>query len=70
MFPRNHSENFIENAVAEKDDIITEQEELLEERDSIINKQGDHIVGLTSEMEENDKYLDEIVDGKGEVRLH
>lgn len=59
-------ENFIENAVAEKDDIITEQEELLEERDSVINKQGDHIVGLTSEMEENDKYLDEIVDGKGE----
>ena len=53
--------------MAERDEIISEQEELLEERDSIINKQEGHIVGLKTEMEENDKYLNELVDGKGEV---
>lgn len=44
--------------------IITEQEELLEEREDIINKQDNQIVDLTNEMEENEKYLDELVDGK------
>ena len=47
--------------------IISEQEELLEERDSIITKQEGHIAGLETEREENDKYLSELVDGKGQV---
>ena len=46
--------------------IISEQEELLEKRDSIIFIQEGHIAGLKTEMEENDKYLSELVDGKGE----
>ena len=62
-----YSESFIENTMAEKDVIISEQEELLEERDSIITKQEGHIAGLETEMEENDKYLSELVDGKGQV---
>ena len=49
--------------------IISEQEELLEERDSIISKQEGHIAGLKTEMEDNDKYLSELVDGKDEVDL-
>ena len=55
--------------MAEKDVIICEQEELLEERDSIISKQEGHIAGLETEMEENDKYLSELVDGKGQVTI-
>ena len=53
--------------MAEKDEIITEQEELLEKRGSIIVQQEGHIAGLKTEMEENDKYLSELVDGKGQV---
>ena len=53
--------------MAEKDEIITEQEELLENRGSIIVKQEGHIAGLKTEIEENDKYLSELVDGKGQV---
>ena len=53
--------------MAEKDVIICEQEELLEERECIISKQEGHIAGLETEMEENDKYLSELVDGKGQV---
>ena len=56
--------------MAEKDVIICEQEELLEERESIISKQEGHIAGLETEMEENDKYLSELVDGKGQVYHH
>lgn len=40
----------------------------MEKRNSIINKQEGHIVHLKNEMEETEKYLDEIVDGKEEVR--
>ena len=53
--------------MAEKDEIITEQEEQLEKRGSIIVQQEGHIAGLKTEMEENDKYLSELVDGKGQV---
>ena len=53
--------------MAEKDEIIFEQEELLEKRGSIIIQQEGHIAGLKTEMEENDKYLSELVDGKGQV---
>jgi hypothetical protein len=53
--------------VAEKDVIISEQEELLEERGNIITKQVGHIAGLKTEMEENDKYLSDLVDGNEQV---
>ena len=53
--------------MAEKDVIISEQEELLEERGNIITKQVGHIAGLKTEMEENDKYLSDLVDGNEQV---
>ena len=55
--------------MAGKDEIIFEQEEFLEKRGSIIIQQEGHIAGLRTEMEENDKYLSELVDGKGRVRV-
>ena len=64
-----YSENYIENTMAGKDEIIFEQEEFLEKRGSIIIQQEGHIAGLRTEMEENDKYLSELVDGKGRVRV-
>ena len=42
--------------MAEKDEIITEQEELLEKRGSIIVQQERHTTDLKTKMEENDKY--------------